>query len=186
MTPHSIIHSSTHSLLTSLLGAGLIALCAQISLDIPGSPVPVTLQTLGLLSLAFLLGPVRVGLAVGCYLLAGGLGLPVFAGGAFGWEKLMGPSIGFFIGFGIGAVIVSYLYQAKRRFQGKLWFIFGLFVLGHAIILALGWIGLIAHFGAEGLWGRVFVPLLPGLFLKSLVGALAIMAIFTLRKRFFP
>ena len=158
-----------------LLGAGLIALCAQVSLEIPGAEVPITLQTLAILCLAFWLEPVRAGLAIGYYLLAGAIGLPVFAEAGYGWERLIGPSVGFFLGFGVAMVWVSMRYRAKRVTRFLFLKIFSLFLMGHIIILGLGWIGLAWHIGSEGLWERTFVPLLPGLLIKSFAGSLLIM-----------
>jgi biotin transport system substrate-specific component len=60
-------------------GSLVIAGLAQVSLRLPGTPVPVTLQTLGVLLIAAALGARRAAAAVIAYLAEGAAGLPVFA-----------------------------------------------------------------------------------------------------------
>jgi len=80
------------SLLASLIAAGAY-------LAIPIGPVPIVLQNLFVFLSGLLLGA-RWGLAsVGVYLLAGALGLPVFAGGVGGIGRLVGPTGGYLVGF---------------------------------------------------------------------------------------
>ncbi|MBW1753156.1 MAG: biotin transporter BioY [Deltaproteobacteria bacterium] len=79
------------SLLAALTAAGAY-------LAIPIGPVPIVLQNLFILLTGLLLGS-RWGLAsVGVYLLAGALGLPVFAGGLGGIGRLVGPTGGYLVG----------------------------------------------------------------------------------------
>jgi biotin transport system substrate-specific component len=77
-------------------------------IPIPGTPVPITLQTF-VVMLAGLMMPWRqAGAAIATYLAAGAIGLPVFAGGA-STMALFGPSAGFLIGFLPGVVITALL-----------------------------------------------------------------------------
>jgi biotin transport system substrate-specific component len=61
------------------------ALCAQFSFHIPGTTVPVTMQTLAVLLTGAALGSRRGGLALLAYLAEGAAGLPIFAGGTGGF-----------------------------------------------------------------------------------------------------
>lgn len=80
----------------SLLAA-LIAVGAYLA--IPIGPVPIVLQNLFIFLAGLLLGS-RWGLVcVGVYLLAGVLGLPVFAGGTGGIGRLAGPTGGYLLGY---------------------------------------------------------------------------------------
>ena len=81
---------------TSLFAA-LTAVGAFIA--IPIGPVPIVLQNMFVYLAGLLLGG-RWGLAsVGVYLLAGALGLPVFAGGLGGIGRFAGPTGGYLIGY---------------------------------------------------------------------------------------
>lgn len=78
-------------------GSLLVALGAQVS--VPMLPVPMTLQTLAILTIAFSVGS-RLGAGVVlAYLAQGAMGLPVFSNGAAGFAWLMGPTAGFLWGF---------------------------------------------------------------------------------------
>lgn len=66
---------------------------------IPVGPVPITLQVLLIAFAGLLLGPRTAVLAVILYLLAGAVGLPIFAGGKAGLGVLFGPSGGYLVGF---------------------------------------------------------------------------------------
>lgn len=75
--------SSTDLALIAGFGA-LVAVCAVLpSINVAG-PVPITLQTFGLLLAGAVLGARRGFLAVLLYLAVGAAGLPVFAGGTAG------------------------------------------------------------------------------------------------------
>lgn len=82
-------------------------------ISIPGTPVPITLQTFVMMLAGLMLSWRQAGSAVALYLAAGAAGLPVFAGGA-STAALFGPSAGFLIGF-LPAVIVTALLRGKAR-----------------------------------------------------------------------
>src|SRR5690349_9317167 len=65
-------------------GAALIGLSARVAVPVPGSPVPVTGQTLAVLLCAAALGPWRGPAAALAYVFAGLAGVPWFAGGTSG------------------------------------------------------------------------------------------------------
>lgn len=89
-----------------LILAGVILLAAASQLSIPLIPVPLTFQsaTVALIGMAF--GARRGAYVVACYLLAGSLGLPVFADFSAGFMKFVGPTGGYLAGF-LPAVWVS-------------------------------------------------------------------------------
>ena len=80
-------------------GAALTGLAAQLSVPVPGSPVPVTGQTFAALLVGTALGARRGAASLTLYLLAGAAGLPWFAAGSSGWTM---PSLGYVIGFVLG------------------------------------------------------------------------------------
>lgn len=118
----------------TLLGAVIIAAAAQI--QIPLHPVPVTLQTFAVILLAMGMGW-RLGLASSLtYLIAGIVGMPVFAGFSAGPADLIGPTGGYLVAFPLAAFVTGYLaqhYAAKKIWRSLLVAIFGL-----ALIVVIG------------------------------------------------
>ncbi len=96
-----------------ITGFALItALGARV--EIPYYPVPFTLQTLFVLLAGAFLGPRNGALSQLLYLGAGIAGLPVFAGGAIGFVRLLGPTGGYLIAFPVAAALVGYLIYRRR------------------------------------------------------------------------
>ncbi|MFB6154353.1 MAG: biotin transporter BioY [Haloferacaceae archaeon] len=95
------------NLARAALFAALTGGLAYVSFSIPFSPVPVTLQVLGVFLAGAFLGPVWGGAAMALYLLAGALGLPVFAGGTAGVGVVLSQYGGYVWGFVLGAAVVG-------------------------------------------------------------------------------
>ncbi len=146
-----------------------MAVAARISVPIPGSPVPQSLQTLAVLLVGFFLGGRNGALALAAYLLLGASGAPVFADGAAGWTHLVGPTAGYLIGFAVAAGWVGWLAEGGRlsRFAPA----FGAMLVGHAAILLLGWARLGATLGYVSAFEQGVAPFLVGGAVKSAVGA---------------
>lgn len=87
------------------VAVALLAVSAWVS--IPFGLVPFTLQTMALAVLPAALGQGTAVLAVGSYVLLGGVGLPVFAGFAGGVGALLGPTGGFLWGFILGMIAAT-------------------------------------------------------------------------------
>ena len=106
----NIVGKSTNNfiyiLYTSIIGSILLAVSSKI--QIPLTPVPVTLQTLVLLVMSMFLGWRSALGATTLYLFQGAIGLPVFAHGA-GLVYLFGPTGGYLLGFILASVIVGFL-----------------------------------------------------------------------------
>lgn len=97
-----------------LLFAGLMwAAAAAGKVPVPGTPVPITMQTFVVMLAALTLSWREAAGAIGTYLVAGAAGLPVFAGGA-STLALVGPSAGFLVGF-LPAVVVTAMVRGKAR-----------------------------------------------------------------------
>ena len=91
-------------LLTSIIGSFLLAISSKV--QIPLTPVPVTLQTLVLLVMSMFLGWRGAVGATSLYLFQGAIGLPVFAHGG-GFIILFGPTGGYLFGFLIASLVVK-------------------------------------------------------------------------------
>lgn len=119
-----------------LAAAGLTALCAQISFYLPGNPVPVTGQTFAVLLSGAALGANRGASAMLLYVLAGMVGLPVYADGHHGIDIVTGASGGYLIGFLVAGWVMGKL--AEARFDRTPVKALPLFLAGSAIIYAIG------------------------------------------------
>lgn len=131
-------------------GALFLALLAQVAIPVPGSPVPVTGQTLGVLLLATAYGA-NMGLATfALYLLAGFAGAPVFAGHGYGIDRLVGPTGGYLAGMFIASWVLGAL--AGRKWDQKLFSAFTTMLIGDVIIFGFGLIWLQHFTGKDWAW----------------------------------
>ncbi len=89
--------------------AGALALALSAKVQVPFYPVPMTLQTLVVLTLSAAYGA-RLGAAtVALYLAEGLLGLPVFASALAGPAYMAGPTGGYLAGFLAAAALIGFL-----------------------------------------------------------------------------
>ena len=96
-----------------------VALCARVTVPLPFTPVPLTLQNFGVLTVGLLLGSRRGFAALALYLLEGAFGLPVFSPAILGSgiTHLVGPTGGFLMAYPLVAFVAGYIYEhTSRRF----------------------------------------------------------------------
>src|SRR5271156_1582657 len=98
-----------------VIGASLfVALCARITLPLPFTPVPLTLQNFGVLLVGLALGPRRAFAALVLYLAEGLIGMPVFNPmGPGGVAQLLGPTGGFLLAYPFVAGIAGWVFESK-------------------------------------------------------------------------
>lgn len=150
-----------------LAGSALLAISAQIK--IPLYPVPVTGQTLVVLMIGMAYGS-RLGAAtLLAYLVEGGMGLPVFAGGGAGWATLAGPTGGYLIGFLVAAFILGLLAE-RGMGRGPVSTALAMLV-GTALIYVFGVTHLSGFIGFEKAIAAGLLPFLYGDALKLIVAA---------------
>jgi len=116
----------------SLLAA-LTAASALIT--IPIGEVPVILYNFFILMMGLLLGSRWGAASIAVYLLAGGLGLPVFAGGKGGIAILLGPTGGYLIGFLPAVFIIGFI---SEKFKQRFSYDIIAMLCGTAVIYAFG------------------------------------------------
>ncbi len=95
------------------LMAALVAAGAYLS--IPIGPVPIVLQNLFVFLSGLLLGPRWGAVSIGVYLLAGSLGLPVFAGGVGGIGRFVGPTGGYLLGFLPAVYVIGWISNGSKK-----------------------------------------------------------------------
>jgi len=151
-------------LAVTLGGSLLILLAAQIRVLLPFSPVPVTGQTFAVLLLGALYGSRRGPATVATYITLGLLGLPVFAGGAAGMARLLGPTGGYLIGFVLAAWVVGML--SERGWDRKPSTTAASMIIGNVVIYIAGITWLSRFVGWEAVLGSGVLPFLAGDALK--------------------
>ncbi|MEC3994258.1 biotin transporter BioY [Actinacidiphila sp. DG2A-62] len=152
-------------------GAALTGLAAQISVPVPGSPVPVTGQTFAALLVGTALGARRGAASLGLYAVAGVAGLPWFADGASGWSM---PSFGYILGMVVAAAMVGAL--ARRGGDRTVLRTAGVMVVGSAVTYAVGvpYLAHAAHLSAADAIRLGLRPYLLGDALKALLAMAAL------------
>jgi biotin transport system substrate-specific component len=153
-----------------LAGSWLIAASSWIAA--PMYPVPMTLQTFAVLLVAGLAGARLAAASVITWLAQAAAGLPLLADGAGGLDHFSGPTAGYLAGFIIAAIACGWLTEMPRL-RGWLAMLL-IFLLGHAVILAAGWLRLTSLIGAQPAWDSGVAPFLLGAILKS---ALAVVVV---------
>ncbi len=157
------------------LFAALTAVCAQASVLLPLSSVPVTLQGFAVLASGAVLGARRGFLSQVVYLLLGAAGFPVFARGHGGAQWLVGPTAGYLWAFPIAALLTGWAWDRAPGAGPGRW---GLRILGTlaglACIYALGVAGLVATGTVPTLRRAITVGVLPFIVVDLGKAALAV------------
>jgi biotin transport system substrate-specific component len=163
-------------------GALLTALFAQVSINVPPSPVPITGQTLAVGLVGASLGARRGASSLALYALLG-LILPFYAGGESGWDVIWGASGGYIIGFVVAAGVIGWMAENGADRVPLLAFL--AFVAGQLIIFAFGLAGLKLSVGET--WGWTihngFAIFIVGGLVKALVGAIVLPSTWGLVRR---
>ena len=142
------------AVMEALAVAGAVAIGAQLRFPIPGTPVPVTLQTVPVLLAPFAVGRCRATAGMALYVLLGILGTPLFAGSAG-----IGATFGYLLGF---MVAPSLIMRFERPVAGLL--------AGFAVIYGCGmaWLAFWAELSFVQALMMGVVPFIPGAVLKGM------------------
>lgn len=164
--------------LVALFAAIIVALGLVPPITLGFVPVPITLQTLGVMLAGAMLGPVRGALACLLVVFLTVVGLPVLAGGRGGLGVVFGPTGGFLLGWVPGAFVAGWLVRRLAARAGgtvrqTLAYFLACAVGGIAIVYALGipWLAAVTGMGLSraAVGSLTFVP---GDLLKAIVAAL--------------
>lgn len=143
-----------------LFGVLLLFICSQLT--IPTNPIPITMQTVGVMLIALAYSRLAAVLVVSLYLLLGALGLPVFANYHSGLKTLVGPTGGYLWGF-LAAVLFMTTFK-KYLNNRSLAHIALNCILGTLIILLIGMVWLGFYIGFKSAVSAGFYPfLIPGM-----------------------
>jgi biotin transport system substrate-specific component len=172
------LNLSTQQLVRAALFTALVIVFAIIPpLPMPFVPVPLTLQTLGVMLAGLILSPRLAALAMLLYVVLALVGFPVLPGGRGGLAVFAGPTGGFILGFIPGAFVVSWL--AARRLSetttaAMIARNFGAAVFGGAIVVyAIGvpWLLMVTGMTIDRALMAVVV-FLPGDLVKAVIATI--------------
>lgn len=150
-----LVSSATRQIVLVVSGSLLVALCARITIPIPGTPVPLTVQNFGVLLVGLMLGSRRGLAALALYLTEGAIGLPVFSSiGPGGTAQLFhGATSGFLLAYPLVAWLAGYVMEhgpktfARAALGG---------LLGEIVLFTggLAWLAVLSHSVAQAFrWG---------------------------------
>lgn len=153
-------------------GSLFVALCARVTIPLPFTPVPLTLQNFGVLVLGLTLGGRRGFAALALYLAEGAAGLPVFnPTGPGGIAQLLGPTGGFLLAYPLVAGWTGIVFErGNRTFARAAW----AGILGELVLFAGGisWLALLTQSFTRaiqfGLYGFVFAEVMKVMFAATI------------------
>lgn len=149
-----------------------VALCARVTVPLPFTPVPLTLQNFGVLLVGLMLGPRRGFAALALYLAEGAVGLPVFnPTGPGGIAQLLGPTGGFLLAYPLVAALAGFTFQSGKRTFARAT---AAGVIAEIVLFAsgIGWLGTLTHsFGQAirfGLYWFIFAEVIKIMFAAAI------------------
>jgi len=166
-------------ILITISGSIFLALISQLAIPLPFTPIPMTLQTLGVFLLGGILGGRRATYSVIAYLIQGCCGLPVFAGAVANPLWFLDCKAGFLVSFIAAAFLIG---KMVERSKGNLITIFIALILGQILISGIGmaWLSLFVGIHSAFVWG--VLPFLSGAAVKILSGALFLKGYFKVKQ----
>ena len=155
-------------------GVLFLGAMAQISLPIPGSPVPVTGQTLAVLLLGSAYGASLGFTTFASYLAIGAIGIPFFAHGSHGVHVITGATGGYLVGMLFASAITGAL--AGRKWDQKIATVIPTMILGNIATFTFGLIWLHHVVGQSWSWtfSKGLTPFLFGEVLKIAIASTAL------------
>lgn len=164
-----------------LAGSALIAIAGQVK--VPMWPVPTTLQTLAIFTIAAAYGRNLAIATLLAYLAEGAVGLPVFTnGGGLGYFAASATT-GYLAGFVVAAGLTGW--AADKGLSRNAFKLFGVNLAGTAIILVLGalWIAFHPAYGVEKAWAWGVGPFIVTDVIKAALAACLVPAVWALLRR---
>jgi biotin transport system substrate-specific component len=170
----SLRESLSGKVILVVAASAFVAICAHISVPLPFTPVPLTLQNFAVILVGMLLGPVAGFSAMVLYLAEGAMGLPVFTPHSVGGiAHLLGPNAGYLFSYPLAAATAGWVVVAMKRVASR----FRAGVVAATIaslpifILGASWLAHLLHLGASATWTMAVAPFLPGEVVKIVAAA---------------
>ena len=173
--PAGSIHETLTGKSMIVIGASVfVAACAHLSIALPFTPVPITLQNFAVILIGMLLGPVAGFSGMVLYLAEGAIGLPVFTPhSAGGVTHLLGPNAGYLFSYPLAAAVAGSVVRAMQRVTSR----FRSALVASTVaslpifILGAGWLSHLLHLSAPETWALAVAPFLIGEVIKITAAA---------------
>jgi len=180
LIPRTTVLSNAVLVVSGVLG---LAALAQIAIPVPGSPVPVTGQTLGVLILGTTYGSTLGVTTFAMYILAGIAGAPVFANSGHGLDRIVGATGGYLIGMLVATFVLGQL--ARFRLDQKFSTALPSMLIGTVITFSFGLIWLYQYTGQSWSWtvNAGLTPFIVGEVLKIAIAGTSLPAIWRIVNR---
>ncbi|MCU1323976.1 MAG: BioY protein [Acidobacteriaceae bacterium] len=170
----SLSNSLLRQITLSIAATGFVGLCAHISLPLPFTAVPLTLQTFAVILVGMVLGPVAGFSSMVLYLAEGAAGLPVFSPhGLGGVAQLMGPTAGFLFSYPLAAAAAGFFTRTVRLAQSNFrnGLIAGTVASLPIFLLGAAWLAHFSHIGITAAWYVAVAPFVVGEIVKVTAAA---------------
>lgn len=116
---------NTKEITICALFSAITALLSQISIPIPFTTVPLTMQVFAVAISGVLLGAKKGFISQLIYMLMGSIGLPVFAQMSGGLSIVLGPTGGFILGFPLMALVIGYF---SKKYNKTIYILIGMII----------------------------------------------------------
>ena len=162
------------AVLAALIGASVL-----VTIPFPLSPAPITLQVLFIFLAGLVLGPVWGGFSILLYLIAGAVGVPVFAGMNSGLGVLVGNTAGYLWSYPIAASLIGVVVHRGTTLRNlrevPLSLVVGALVMAIIVIYGMGtaYMAWLLDMTAWEAIAAGALPFIPGEILK-MIAAIAI------------
>jgi biotin transport system substrate-specific component len=180
LIPRATALSNAVLVVSGVLG---LAALAQIAIPVPGSPVPVTGQTLGVLILGTTYGSTLGVTTFALYMLAGIAGAPVFANSGHGLDRIVGATGGYLIGMLVATFVLGQL--ARFRLDQKFLTALPSMLIGTVITFSFGLVWLQQYTEQSWSWtiNAGLTPFIVGEALKIAIAGTSLPAIWRVVNR---
>ncbi|HEX9162074.1 MAG TPA: biotin transporter BioY [Thermoanaerobaculia bacterium] len=161
--------SAVTNVMLVLAASGIIAIAAQIAINVPFTPVPLTMQPIAVLLVGVILGARRGAAAAALYLAEGAMGMPVFAqfhGGAI-W--LAGLTAGYLWSYPLAAFVAGWF--SERNWGSTVPRAIAGMLVALAVIYAGGWSWLAIFTGARQAFAAGVAPFVAADIVKIAIAA---------------
>jgi biotin transport system substrate-specific component len=174
---HSLV--SAHETLTGktmivIATSVFVAACAHLSIPLPFTPVPITLQNFAVILVGLVFGPLAGFSAMVLYLAEGAMGLPVFTPHSIGGiAHLLGPNAGYLFSYPLAAAVAGWIVRAMQRVTSRFRSALVASTIASLPIFALGagWLGHLLHLSGSATWTLAVAPFLLGEVIKITAAA---------------